>query len=210
MDDGFLSRIAELYEMGIIDDKAVVTRVMAYQQQNNLDENLKNEFLSRVIVKKEYSLDEMKNFLANLTFNNGVPMYGEEIHRLPDTFVEEYFRKETNGLSPRDIDRIINKKKNTKSGNTNKVEEPINDNSGVREEEPPVNEKSNTRREAPVREEVHHEENNNRANRDNMPNTEEEFENIRSNVSDPERDSNVRGVDADPERMSKIRSVINR
>ena len=144
----YFSMVAMLYEMGNWDEETVLKRVHSYASDNNIDEAEVNEFLGRLIKKKEekieHTLEEKRKFLSVITFKNGEYKYGDAVILMNDDMVERYYDFESKSIGEEETEKIHEKLKHEKP-----VEEKVSDKKekGSAAEEKPVDKKEEPKKE---------------------------------------------------------------
>lgn len=111
-EDLYLSTAINLYESKVWDDKVFKENVLKHAKEKNLDINAINELINRVLPKKDFTISEKRQFLTNLTFNEGGLKYPNAVEHMADTTVEKLFEIEKASKSYDEILNIIKVKNN--------------------------------------------------------------------------------------------------
>lgn len=226
----YLSMVAMLYESGIWDEKTVIKRVQSYASDNNIDSKIIEEFLGRLIKKKEekkeHTKEEKMAFLSALRFNNGELKYGDAVNIMSDDMIERYYDFESKSIGEEETEKLHERLKGTTEKEKTVSEGPKKE---ELKSEPPKQEEQKP--ETPVNGEYsmkggertviggnsaasHTTPNNGTAQTSNAqessgprsePETEEDYENTARNMGSAEQDSNVRHVDASAERVERLK-----
>ena len=123
-EDLYLSTAISLYESKVWDEKTFKENVLKHGKEKNLDMNAIEELINRVLPKKDFTIDEKRQFLSNLTFNEGGLKYPNAVEHMADITVEKLFEIEKLSKSHDEIlDIINNKNKEKKSVGTIEAEE---------------------------------------------------------------------------------------
>lgn len=204
----YLSMVAMLYETGNWDEKTVIKRVESYAKDNNIDEKVIEEFLGRLIKKKEHSKEEKVAFLATLKFNNGELKYGDAVKIMTDDMVEKYYEIERKAMGEEAAEKLHDNLKDNavkEESHENKVENAVEGEYSFKGGERTIlNSNSNT--------ETNERSSSNSTSQESQssgvksePTTEQDFKNTANNMGSAEQDSNVRHVDASPERIERLK-----
>lgn len=225
MDYEYLSMAYSLYELGTWDKDTVIKRVAAWGKENNVDEQVIREFLSRVDNQKsveqkpevvEHSLEEKRAFLAAVAFKNGELKFGEAANIMEPDMVERYYAAETRTMSEEDVEKLHKQVKELpkeeivdgeyafKGGERTvvtpepKKEEPQPVALVPKEEPQPI-----------VIEPLRAPEPQDSTPKEE-PTTEEDYQRTAENISGPEEDSTVRVQEVSEERRERLKKSKNR
>ena len=102
-DDIFLSVAVDLFIKKIWDEETFRRQVLTHAKENGMSESDVNEFLGRVLPKKELSIEEKRNLIKNARFENGSLKYPNAVDSMPDETVEKIFAVEKNNLKQKDV-----------------------------------------------------------------------------------------------------------
>ena len=219
MGDSYLNLAEELYYNKTWTREEFINRVSSYGKDNGIDENIISDFIREVFTKElgnEYSIEEKRAFLAAVTFKDGTLKYGEAVKFLEDARVEKCYEVESNELGPDETERLHNKLKGVSTpqvdpngyrivGGERTVIAPERNPlpRPVQPQNPQVDpnayrnaggERTQTRPNAATSTPQH-----------NEPQTNEDYERVLRNITEPEPESDVRQVHASEERINKLK-----
>lgn len=113
-EDLYLSTAISLYESKVWDEKTFKENVLKHGKEKNLNMSAIEELINRVLPKKDFTIEEKRQFLGNLTFNEGGLKYPNAVEHMADITVEKLFEIEKLTKSHDEILDIINNKNEEK------------------------------------------------------------------------------------------------
>ena len=102
--DAYLNLAVELYQKGNWSEEVFIKRVSQYAVENGIDKLAISELFKRVIKKKEYTIDEKRNFLSYLKFDNDEAKYGDAVEFMTDEMIEKFYELEVSKMDEKTIE----------------------------------------------------------------------------------------------------------
>ena len=208
-EDMYLNLAVELYEKGSWDKDTFIKRVMLYAKEKNIDSKAIEQFIKRVTKEPEYTIEQKRKILSMITLDGTELKYGDAAHSMSEEMVEKFYELEEKALGKDKISELLDFKNlihnldlDGRNNTTNTNEETSKDEVEILDEnnskstsyvEPkviPVTQKSETVV-PPINFDI--------------PDTEEEFEEVVEKITSTEKDSTVKTVNVTPERIEKLK-----
>lgn len=204
--DAYLNLAVELYQKGNWSEEVFIKRVSQYAVENGIDKLAISELFKRVIKKKEYTIDEKRNFLSYLKFDNDEAKYGDAVEFMTDEMIEKFYELEVSKMDEKTIEEYHK----LSHEEIEKQSAQVSGSSDLNNSETNEEHAGDTSDEEQPQEEVENGQNVENSNVDgssdsDMPESEEEFQEQAQNITGPEEDSSVKQENASPERIEKLK-----